>query len=211
MKYPNMQWGTMEAIVDKLGGGKGALLFLSGELTVSDSTRPWREHNGVITFSVTSDGTGGPLWVTRLQNRGFEIPDIVKSMLYSRDFKATSGITVQVAVLKGILFDDNRRTTRDIRAEGDRRNLKKPNAEIACLIREMCLHDEIATMDLFGIVTMHEPIKDSFGDVDLLRVSGGGNGGLLAACDGGLGEGWRRDNGFAFVVSEVGPEPSAQV
>ena len=34
MKYSNMDWGTMEAVVNKLGGMEGVKLFLRGELEV---------------------------------------------------------------------------------------------------------------------------------------------------------------------------------
>lgn len=37
MKYPKMEWGKMEAVVNKLGGMEGVDRFLSGELTVKAS------------------------------------------------------------------------------------------------------------------------------------------------------------------------------
>jgi len=37
MKYPKMEWGTMEAIVNKLGGEEAVARFLRGELTVRES------------------------------------------------------------------------------------------------------------------------------------------------------------------------------
>ena len=35
MKYPRMDWGTMEAIVNKLGGLDGVRRFLNGQITIS--------------------------------------------------------------------------------------------------------------------------------------------------------------------------------
>ena len=35
MKYPTMEWGTMEAVINKLGGMNGVRRFLSGELTLN--------------------------------------------------------------------------------------------------------------------------------------------------------------------------------
>lgn len=52
--------GQLNAIVKKVGGHDAALKFLRGELSVSEPTRNWREEDGVIYFSVTSDGTTGP-------------------------------------------------------------------------------------------------------------------------------------------------------
>jgi len=43
MKYATMDWGTMEAVVNKLGGMDGVQRFLRGELTVSEPICSWRE------------------------------------------------------------------------------------------------------------------------------------------------------------------------
>lgn len=37
MKYPKMDWGTMEAIINKLGGEEGVSRFLRDELTIRES------------------------------------------------------------------------------------------------------------------------------------------------------------------------------
>lgn len=203
MKYNEMTWGQMEEVVNKLGGYEAALKFLHGELTVSEPTRRWREQDGVIYFSVTSDGTTGPQWIERLENKGFRVGDYAKSVLRSDDFKPTSGVTTEIAVLKGKLFEDNDRITKKIRAEADKRKLEKPNAEVACLIRENFSDKEIEAMDLWWIVAMHEPIKDSVGRPDLLDANRDDGGFWLRAFCGRPGNEWCRDGGFAFAVSQV--------
>ncbi len=196
--------GQLNAIVKKLGGNDAALKFLRGELSVSEPTRNWREEDGVIYFSVTSDGTTGEEWIARLEDKGFRVGDYAKSALRSADFKPTTGITTEVAVLKGMLFEDNERITKNIRKVAADRKLETPNAEIACLIREMFTDEEIKAMGLIWIVAMHEPIKDSGGDPHLLHA-GRLDGGLwLDACYGEPGDGWCREDGFAFAVSQVG-------
>ena len=130
----------------------------------------WREEGGVIYFSVTSDGITGEEWINRLEDKGFRVSDYAKVLLRSPDFKPTSGVTTEVAVLKGMmLFGGNDRTTKKIRAEADNRKLTKPNAELACLIREKFTDKEIEGMGLWWIVVM-DPIKDS-GGVPLLLGS----------------------------------------
>lgn len=52
MKYPRMDWGTMEAIVNKLGGMEGVQRFLSGELIVSAVAKVWK------TWKTIKLGTG---------------------------------------------------------------------------------------------------------------------------------------------------------
>lgn len=195
--------GQLNAIVKKLGGHEVALKFLRGELSVSEPTRNWREAEGIIYFSVTSDGTTGEQWIARLEGKGFRVGDYAKSVLRSADFKPTTGITTEVAVLKGMLFEDNERITKNIRKVAADRTLETPNAEIACLIREMFTDEEIKAMGLTWIVAMHEPIKDSGGVPFLLSANRYVDGRWLFACyDGPLG-GWFRGSGFAFAVSQV--------
>src|SRR3990167_9358199 len=164
--------GQLNAIVKKLGGHDGAIKFLQDKLTVSEPTRNWREQDGVIYFSVTSDGTTGPQWIERLEGKGFRLSDYAKSVLRSPDFKPTSGVTTEIAILKGMLFADNDRITKKIRAEADKRKLTKSNAEVACLIRENFSDKEIEALGLWWIVAMHEPIKDSGGGPSLLGADG---------------------------------------
>ncbi|MDP3004302.1 MAG: hypothetical protein Q8N43_02240 [Candidatus Azambacteria bacterium] len=197
--------GQLNAIVKKLGGYDMALKFLRGELTVSEPTRTWREQDGVIRFSITSDGTTGPEWIERLEKKGFRIGDYTKSVLRSSDFKPTNGVTTEIAVLKGTLFADNNRITKKIRAEADKRKLEKPNAEVVCLIREMFTDEEIEAMGLWWIVAMHEPIKDSDGGPYLLRAHRRGDGRWLDAYCAGPDYRWcRSEGGFAFAVPQVG-------
>lgn len=195
--------GQLNAIVKKLGGHDMALRFLRDELSVSESTRSWREKDGVIYFSVTSDGTTGEDWITRLESKGFRVGNYAKQVLRSPDFKPTNGVTTEVAVLKGMLFEDNDRITKKIRAEAERRKLTKPNAELACLIREKFTDKEIEAMGLIWIVAMHEPIKDSGGDSSLLDAGRIVDGRWLGTCFDSPDNEWYRGSGFAFAVSQV--------
>ncbi len=172
------------------------------EMTVSESARKWREQDGVTYFSVTSDGTTGPQWIERLEKKDSRIDNNTKSVLRSDDFKPTSGVTTEIAVLKGMLFEDNDRITKKIRAEADKRKLIKPNVEVACFIREMFTDEEIEAMGLWYIVVMHEPIKDSDGPY-LLSASRHVYGRWLHACYGSHDGRWNRGDGFAFVVPQV--------
>ena len=63
-KYGHRTHNWFESIVNKLGGEAAADAFLRGELTVSEPIRSWREEDGVIYFSVTSDGTTGEEWIS---------------------------------------------------------------------------------------------------------------------------------------------------
>jgi hypothetical protein len=174
---------------------------ISTRNTVSEPTRSWREQDGVIYFSVTSDGTTGEDWIKRLKSNGFRVGVNAKQILRSPDFKPTSGVTTEVAVLKGILFENQSRFTKKICTEADDRNLSEPNAELACLIREMFTDKEIEAMGLDWIVVMHKSISGSGSGPSLLEVGRDGVGRWLSACDyRGPGGRWGRYGGFAFAV-----------
>ena len=164
--------------------------------------RLWQEQDGVIRFTLPStDGTTGPQWIDRLEGKGFRLSKWAKDVLNLKDFKPTSGVINEIAVLKGMFWNDNKRITKNIRAEADSRKLTKPNAEVACLIREMFSDEEIEAMGLVWIVAMHEPIKDSGGGPSLLGADRSDDDGWLGATYGRPGSEWGRGGGFAFVVA----------
>lgn len=202
MKYPNMTWGYMEAVLDKLGGEEGVARFLRGELVVCEPIRRWREKNGVIFFTLRSDGTTGLQWIESLEKQNL-IYKGARDVMSSPDFVPTNGVRYEVAVLKGILFSDEDRVTKKIRAEANRRNLTKAHPEIACLIQRTFTAEELEAMDLAWIIAMHDPIKDSDGDPSLLKVDRVGGGCSLDASFDGPGREWCRVFGFAFLVSQV--------
>lgn len=196
---------TQAMVPPRIRGKRNGQISPGDKIMSTEPTRLWREEDGVIYFSVTSDGTTGEDWIKRLEGNGFRVGDYAKQVLRSPDFKPTNGVTTEVAVLKGMLFEDNDRITKKIRAEAGKRKLSKPNAELACLIREKFTDKEIEAMGLWYIVAMHEPINDS-GDPLLLFADRDCGGRWLDACYGGPDDGWGRGHGFAFAVSQVGSQ-----
>ncbi len=198
--------GQLDAALMKIGQdagmstANGIRAFLAGELVAQKPIRTWHEENGVIRFSVTSDGTTGEDWIARLESQGVCIGDHAKQLLRSSDFKPTSGVTTEVAVIKGLLFEDEDRISSKIRAQAKRRKLTTPNAELACLIRLKFTDKEIEQMGLAWIVAMHKLILDSLGLPHLLGAYRDGR--LLHACYDKPGSRWNVDGGFAFVVSQ---------
>ena len=161
--------------------------------------KKWIEHEGVINFWVKSDGATGKEWITRLEEKGFDIPKWTKEVLLSPDFKPTKDVETEVAVLKGVMFYDNDRNMEKIRAEAESRTLGKPNAEVACLIREKFSDEEIEAMGLWAIFIMHEPIKDSAGELLTLAVERRAGGNSLAGYTDKPGQMREKGEGFAFV------------
>lgn len=188
----------LDAIIKRLGGERGARKLLCGELMVSDQA--WRTEDGVICLSVVTDGTTGSNWIERLKMRGFRVGRHARDLLRSVDFKPTSGRVIDLAILTGKMFAEDERTTENIRREAHRRNLTNPDPEAACLIREKLTNQHIKAMDLWSIITMHEPIKDPAGDLRLFRVYPDDAERCLRACRVTATTRWHRGRGFAFVV-----------
>lgn len=205
-KYGHRTHNWFEAVINKIGGEEAAERFLRDELTISEPARSWIEKDGVIYLSVTSNGRTGPEWIAHFEKKGDRVGTYGKKVLCSSDFVPTNGVTYQVAVLKGMLFNDKDRVTKNIRKDASQRKLNTPNAEIACLIRDKFTDAKIEAMGLWAIVAMHEPIKDSDGYPGLLNASRRGGGRWLLACFGEPVIQWLRENGFAFVVSQVCPQ-----
>ena len=166
-------------------------LINSGEWVVSRPTRSWREEDGIVYFSVTSDGTTGEDWIKRLRGKGFCIDREATKLLQTPSFKPTAGVTTEVAVLKSSLFKGSDRIERKIRDEGHKRGLSKPNVELACLIRDKFTEEDMVAMGLFTIAVMHEPIRKGLLCVNCDYLNGqlGTRGGYLEHSD------------FAFAVS----------
>ncbi len=169
-------------------------------MSVSDSiVQKWTEENGVIRLSVTSDGRTGKNWVTDFKKKGFGVNASTKSVLRSRYYEPTVGITSSVVILRGDLFPRNDLVSYKICTEAERRRLIKPNAEVACLVRKKFSDKELEEMGLLWIVVFHNPIKDFDGDDKLLGVWPGN----LRACDGRRDCRWHpfspRHYGAAFI------------
>lgn len=178
-------------------------LVNSGEYVVVWAGRKWYAKDGVIYFSVISDGTTGLEWIARLEGRKYNLSEWAKVLLCSSDFKPTTGVKYELAVLKGELLEDERRITQNIYIEAERRKLSDPNAEVICLIREKFSDEAIKEMGLLWLVAMHKPIEDSDGDRTLFGISRNGIGRRLRTRFGNLDRKWRRDGGFVFAVSQV--------
>lgn len=173
---------------------------MSSDLSISRPAWHWREQNGVISFSVTSNNMTGQQWIKHFESKDCGMSSYAKSLLRSPDFEPTNGVTYEIAVLKGLLFEGNSIITKDILAEAETRKLTKPNAEVACLIREIFSDEELEAMGLVMIVVMHEPIKDFDWD-SLVLGAVRRNGRWLHAFYSYPG-GWSRKSGFAFVISQ---------
>jgi hypothetical protein len=163
----------------------------------------WHEEDGVIFFSVISDGTTGRDWIKRLEYQGFRLGNDAKAILRSADFKPTSNVRTNVAIIKGLLFEEMKRNTENVRALALERKFSIPDPELLCLMREKFLDNDLMNMGLFWIIGMHTPI-DVDGELRLLgadRIEDReGYGSFVVAYRGQPKATWNRDTGFLFKV-----------
>lgn len=105
-------------------------------------------------------------------------------------------LTHQVAVLKGMLFDDDVRITKIIEDEAAQRGLETPNVEIARLTRDTFTDEDLENMGLHSIVFL-------YGKSLFLRISRDGEGGFMNTGHTSSDRSWEHSCGFAFIVTQV--------
>jgi hypothetical protein len=162
----------------------------------------WTVKDGVIYFTLISNGFTGDEWITHLNGKKQPVGPYAQSVLRHPNFKPTkAGTPHHIAVLLGKLYFDDERITRNIRTDAKKRKMTDPHAEVACLIRDAFTDQEIEEMGLTWIITMHEPIPDSDGHPHLLGADRYG-GYRLSAYDSRPDDRWSRARGFAFSVAQ---------
>jgi hypothetical protein len=203
MKYPEMDWGTMEAVVNKLGGMSGVKNFLRGDLLVVPSAvRNWRQEGEVISINVESSGATGRDWIASLAKQKICTGRIAEEILLSKNVIPTSGIVYNVVILNGSYFPNPLRTEKSIYEEARRRRWKIPGIELACLLRERISDKDLQVMDLELIVIMHDPFSDVEGVLHyFLALRGPDNSVGLGAVESFPEMNFREKCGFAFVAS----------
>ncbi|HVU06594.1 MAG TPA: hypothetical protein VHE10_02290 [Candidatus Paceibacterota bacterium] len=160
-------------------------------------------QNGIIRFKLTGRGMTDEQWLARFKARGIRVEDQARSVLRTSEFKPAEGVVAaEVAILKDAIWRGCDRSTENIRVFAAGHGLGRPNADLACLIRDSLSDQEIEAMGLRWIVAMHEPIKDPYGDPGLLAA---GPGRCLDAYCVRPGQTWKRGIGFAFIVPQASP------
>jgi hypothetical protein len=181
---------------------KGLQKVLREALCPPAEEKKWFEKDGMIYFTVISNGMSGKEWIKHFESKGIKIGDYARQILLKIK-PSKKGTVTQIAVIKGEFFSDENRTTSKIREEANKRKLSKPNTEVACLIRDMFTDGEIKEMGLWWIVTIHEPIITFSRDLGLLCTYQSGGRSRLDTGYSKLVGYWDCEAGFAFVASQV--------
>ena len=151
----------------------GIKAIIRGKAEIVYPPKKYRDEEGVVYFQLTSDGTTGEEWIKFLEDESIYTTDQSKKLLLSKYFKPTTGITYEIAVLKGSLIAkdsggiaiDGKHVTERICQEVKKHELVAPHPEVACLIHKKFSFEELRTMGLSQIATMHDPIEGSDGSL----------------------------------------------
>jgi hypothetical protein len=182
--------------------------------------KKWYEEDGVIYFSVTSDGKTRNEWREHFKEKDYLSdynPCSTHNLFFSK-IKPTKGTTYKLAVLRGKLFSDRGRTTDEIIANANSRKLTTPSLEIFCLVRDKFTNGELQAMGLDCLVIMHNPIEvpdygsllaqvyDSIHGASILFDSSDGNVTFVGLFGKKSSRAWDKNHDFLFVASESLPK-----
>ncbi len=178
-------------------------MIVSAENTVA--VDQWSDRGDSVGFILITNNKTGRGWLRHFKQRNILIGNHTKRALCSEDFMPTCSMRLEIEVLKGSMFLDNRRTLIHMGREAKKRGLCAADPEVACLIRDAFTDAMILRMGVRFIVVGHQPIAiPIFGDVLL----GAGDVGEKSGCWLGMVEympstPFFAQDGIAFVKSCV--------
>ena len=162
------------------------------------------EKDGIIRFKLTAPGLTGPEWEKFCDENDHNLSNDVRKFLNSPDFKPTpAGTIIHVAVLKGELFEENLRTTKNVCVKALKMKFKKANHDLACIIRKEFTNKEIEEMGLWLISGMSDPVDVSGSGQVLLGVHRDDCAPWFNAFYGKPHNLWIRESVFAFEDQEA--------
>ena len=179
MKYADLDLGTIEAIVDKLGGLEGAHAFLRGEQKLVPVEFERNEH-GHIVITITGLDLTGKQEVKRLTAAGFRVSNWAKSCLlstkedgYDKNHRLVAGQSYKIALMPIREIERGAdRTTDALRTRGiEKYGYEKPLAGIVPRIRETVSDKQMEEMGFWYIAAPHDTIKDFDGDPSALNAN----------------------------------------
>lgn len=119
-----------------------------------------KDEGKIKVFSVTSDGKTMEQWIKIFESRSIYLDAELKEGLRVKNFTPTKGITTEVVVLQGKVFEDKKQLSiENLRVLASKLGLESPSLEIACLVRDKFI-DQKQIKDetgVYGLTIMNEP------------------------------------------------------
>lgn len=167
--------------------------------------------NNRIYFDLTTLGLTASEWKERLTKNGHKIGDWANDVLSKPDFdenhRYQPGQTLKVVLVRGKEIQKGfERTTQNLKAiavkDFGQSSVSELKGELSLLIREKFSNKDLEEMDLFYIVTLHEPIIVSGGYPCVLRANRVGGGSWVDANWDNPDNYWYGFGAFAFLQSQ---------
>jgi hypothetical protein len=149
--YGALTENHIKAVIEKLGGFEGVLRFLKNEVSIVK-----KENQETIDYySIISDGMTGEQFITYFESSGCQVGSYFKTIIRSRKFIPSRGVSTKIALLKGLSC----LKTKEIFSNANNFGFNKPNLGLACLIIKKIIDKEINIIGFSQVVIMHEPIE----------------------------------------------------
>lgn len=160
------------------------------------------------TLTVTTTGLTGKQWLARMEKGKYQVSSYAKDILLSKEFDAANlkkDISQEIVIVKASDVGQYS-TTQQIKDYAKSKGYGMPTPELALLVRETISDEEMKELGVWYVAVLHDPIKDSDGDPDVLDSDRRDGGRWLDAYWGNPGAQWDDDGSFAFLVSASGTQ-----
>lgn len=157
--------GLQDSVMrDPQEAGRQFKIFLQNGCRIPE----WREKDGIIYCSVTSDGATGTELIYRLTEKGFRPSRNARQWLLAQDFTPTNDVTYDIVIIKG-----KKRDTEWLFPGVNSGKYTPLNIEASSLFREKFSNAMITSMGLEKVITNPKP-RISAEIVGGARLIGGG-------------------------------------
>lgn len=161
-------------------------------------------HNRPHFFVIASNGLNPCDVSGYLASRGSTVGMYAESIISHPSVTVTNNVTYLMGVLFGDEFTESARTSDNIIKKASYRGWGAPPVETAHLLREKVSDEILKQLGLWRLVVMHDPLPDSRGILSRLALSRSGEGQYLGARSGRSDAPWNEDDGFVFLVPQIG-------
>lgn len=170
----------------------------------------YNEHGHVVLTFVGLDLTGAAE-IERLEAAKYHVGDCAKSCFlstaedsYDKHHRLAAGRLYKVALMPGREIErDSDRSTENLRKRGmEHYGYGKPLGGLIPRVREVLSDKQMEKIGIWYAAAIHDPIKDSDGDPDVLDSGRDGGGPWLDTYWGEPDGQWGDDGAFVFPVSQ---------
>ncbi|PID51937.1 MAG: hypothetical protein CR972_04510 [Candidatus Moraniibacteriota bacterium] len=207
MKYGELNLGQVEAIVNKLGGMSGVRALLQDDLIIQSKQLPFsKNEHGHCVFTITGLNITGKQDKARMEESHFRVSKYAGKVLastnndsYDKNHRLEDGKEYNIVLIPGCEVTKNR-TTANLQAYARSFGYEVPLAGVIPRIREVVSDRQMKQMDIWHIVALHTPIKDTDDDPVVLSAGRDGNGCWIRTAWDNPVSTWNDYGAFAFVV-----------